>query len=96
AERARHVNAGNEARGPEPVRSQDAALVVRECTFAGFMKCNLITFHGAEGVVELLRWFKKTENVFGISECVEGKKVKFAAATLQRPTLTWWNAKIAT
>ncbi|GKF84480.1 hypothetical protein Tco_0249378, partial [Tanacetum coccineum] len=25
-----------------------------------------------------------------------GKKVKFAAATLQGPTLTWWNSKIAT
>ncbi|GKA25127.1 putative reverse transcriptase domain-containing protein [Tanacetum coccineum] len=25
-----------------------------------------------------------------------GKKVKFAAATLEGPTLTWWNAKVAT
>nr|GFC50780.1 hypothetical protein [Tanacetum cinerariifolium] len=25
-----------------------------------------------------------------------GKKVRFAAATLQRPALTWWNAKVAT
>ncbi|GKF36495.1 hypothetical protein Tco_0113253 [Tanacetum coccineum] len=25
-----------------------------------------------------------------------GKKVKFAAATLQGPALTWWNAKVAT
>ncbi|GKA21433.1 putative reverse transcriptase domain-containing protein [Tanacetum coccineum] len=96
AERARHVNAGKEARGPGPVRGQDAAPAARECTFAGFMKCNLIAFHSTEGVVELLRWFKKTESVFGISECVEGKKVKFVAATLQGPTLTWWNAKIAT
>ncbi|GJW59921.1 putative reverse transcriptase domain-containing protein [Tanacetum coccineum] len=50
----------------------------------------------ARGVVELRRWFEKTESVFGISECVEGKKVKFAAATLQGPALTWWNAKVAT
>ncbi|GJS38391.1 hypothetical protein Tco_0563434 [Tanacetum coccineum] len=28
-------------------------------------------------------------------ECAEGKKVKFAAATLQGPALTWWNAKVA-
>ncbi|GJR54734.1 putative reverse transcriptase domain-containing protein [Tanacetum coccineum] len=34
--------------------------------------------------------------VFGISECTEGKKVKFAAATLQGLTLTWWNSKVAT
>ncbi|GKC13889.1 putative reverse transcriptase domain-containing protein, partial [Tanacetum coccineum] len=46
--------------------------------------------------VELRRWFKKTEMVFGISECAEGKKVKFAAAPLQGPALTWWNTKVAT
>ncbi|GJW89198.1 putative reverse transcriptase domain-containing protein [Tanacetum coccineum] len=74
-ERARHVNAGNDARGSRPIRGQDAALAVCECTFSGFMKCNPTAFHGTEGV---------------------GKKVKFAAATLQGPALTWWNAKVAT
>ncbi|GJW26817.1 hypothetical protein Tco_0040628 [Tanacetum coccineum] len=29
-------------------------------------------------------------------ECAEGKKVKFAAATLEGPTLTWWKTKVAT
>ncbi|GKD69409.1 hypothetical protein Tco_1323499 [Tanacetum coccineum] len=96
AERGRHANAGNEARGSRPVRGQDAAPAVREFTFAGFMKCNPIAFHGTEGAVELRRWFEKTKSVFGISECVVGKKVKFAAATLQGPALTWWNAKVAT
>ncbi|GKA75680.1 hypothetical protein Tco_0782058, partial [Tanacetum coccineum] len=46
--------------------------------------------------VELRRWFEKTESVFGISECVEDKKMKFAAATLQGPALTWWNSNVAT
>ncbi|GKD24386.1 putative reverse transcriptase domain-containing protein [Tanacetum coccineum] len=68
AERARHVNAGNNARGSGPVKGQDVAPAVRE-------------------------WFEKTESVFGINECAESKKVKFAAATLQGPALTWWNAK---
>ncbi|GJT45167.1 hypothetical protein Tco_0953882 [Tanacetum coccineum] len=49
-----------------------------------------------ERAIELRRWFEKTESVFGISECAEGKKVKFAAATLPGPALTWWNAKVAT
>ncbi|GJZ25033.1 putative reverse transcriptase domain-containing protein [Tanacetum coccineum] len=31
---------------------------------------------------------------FWISECVEDKKVKFAAATLRGPALTWWNSKV--
>nr|GEU87811.1 reverse transcriptase domain-containing protein [Tanacetum cinerariifolium] len=47
------------------------------------------------GAVELKRWFEKTKSVFGISECVEGMKVKFVAATLQGPALTWCNAKVA-
>ncbi|GJV76557.1 putative reverse transcriptase domain-containing protein [Tanacetum coccineum] len=95
-ERARHTNAGNDARGYGPVRGQDAAPVVRECTFARFMKCNPTAFHSTKGAVELRRWFEKTESVFGISNCAEGKKVKFAAATLQGPALTWWNSKVET
>ncbi|GKB78355.1 putative reverse transcriptase domain-containing protein [Tanacetum coccineum] len=60
------------------------------------MKCNPTFFHGMEGDVELRRWFDKTEMVFGISECAEGKKAKFAAAALQGHALTWWNTKFAT
>ncbi|GJS78222.1 hypothetical protein Tco_0728103 [Tanacetum coccineum] len=96
AERARHANVGNDARGSGPVKGQDATPTARECTFAGFMKCNPTTFWGTEGAIELLRWFKKTESIFGISDCAEGKKIRFAAATLQGPALTWWNSKIAT
>nr|GFA08696.1 hypothetical protein [Tanacetum cinerariifolium] len=96
AEQARQANVRNEASGSRLARGQDAAPAARECTFAGFMKCNPTAFCGTEGAVELLRWFEKTENVFGISECVEGKKVRFAAATLQGPSLTGWNSKTAT
>ncbi|GJX84785.1 putative reverse transcriptase domain-containing protein [Tanacetum coccineum] len=60
------------------------------------MKCNPAVFRGVEGAVELRRWFKKTESVFEISECAEGKKVKFAVGTLEGPTLTWWKTKITT
>nr|GFA07581.1 hypothetical protein [Tanacetum cinerariifolium] len=96
ADRVRHANAGNDARGSGPVRGQDVAPAVCECTFAGFMKFNPTAFHSTKGAIELRRWFKKTNSIFGIIECVEGKKVKFAAATLQGPALTSWNAKIAT
>ncbi|GKA56087.1 putative reverse transcriptase domain-containing protein, partial [Tanacetum coccineum] len=71
AERARHANVRNDAKGSGPARGQDAATAACECTFAGFMKCNPTVFH-------------------------EGKKVRFAAATLQGPALTWWNTKVAT
>ncbi|GJZ29179.1 hypothetical protein Tco_0573826 [Tanacetum coccineum] len=60
------------------------------------MKCNPTVFRGIEGAIELRRWFEKTESIFGISECAEGKKVRFATATLEGLALTWWNFKIAT
>nr|GFC54485.1 hypothetical protein [Tanacetum cinerariifolium] len=74
AERARHANAENDTRGSELVRGQDSAPAIRECTFAEFMKCNPTVFCGTKGAVKLQRWFEKTKGVFGISECVEGKK----------------------
>ncbi|GJW53416.1 putative reverse transcriptase domain-containing protein [Tanacetum coccineum] len=81
--------AGN-AGGPE--RAQQA----RDCTFSSFMKCGPTQFHGKEGAIELCRWFEKMESTFGISECAERSKVKFAAATLQGRALTWWNTQVAT
>ncbi|GKB60889.1 hypothetical protein Tco_0917075 [Tanacetum coccineum] len=89
AERARQVNVRSDASGSGQARGQDAAPAIRECTFAGFMKCNPTAFHGTKGAIELRRWFEKTQSVFGISECAEGKKVKFAVATLQGLALTW-------
>ncbi|GKD28757.1 putative reverse transcriptase domain-containing protein [Tanacetum coccineum] len=95
AERARQANAENNSSGSGQARGQVTAPIVRECTFSGFMKCNPDNFCGTEGAVELRRWFEKTKMTFGISECVEDKKVKFAAATLRGPALTWWNFKVA-
>ncbi|GJX42239.1 putative reverse transcriptase domain-containing protein [Tanacetum coccineum] len=96
AKRERQSKVKNDASVSGPVRGRDTAPAVRECTFAGFMKCNPAAFRGVEGAVELRRWFEKTESVFEISECAEGKKVKFAAATLEGPALTWWKTKVAT
>ncbi|GJY80338.1 putative reverse transcriptase domain-containing protein [Tanacetum coccineum] len=96
AEQEMQAKVRNDASGSGPVRGQDTAPAIRECTFARFMKCNPTVFHGIKGSVELRRWFEKIESVFGISECVDGKKVRFAAATLEGPALTWWNSKIAT
>ncbi|GJR24167.1 hypothetical protein Tco_0972694 [Tanacetum coccineum] len=83
------VNAAMEA-------ERERAPAVRECTFSGFMKCNLTVFHGHEGAYELSRWFEKTKMVFGITECAKARKVKFAATTLQGRDLTWWNSQVAT
>ncbi|GKD82965.1 hypothetical protein Tco_1349804, partial [Tanacetum coccineum] len=76
AERARQANVRNDASGSGPVRGRDTAPAARECTFVGFMKCNHAAFHEVKGAVELRRWLEKTESVFEISECAQGKKVK--------------------
>ncbi|GJX73593.1 putative reverse transcriptase domain-containing protein [Tanacetum coccineum] len=51
-------------------------------------------FHGTEGAVGLTRWFKKLESQFGISNVVEGDRVKFASSTLLDSALTWWNVYV--
>ncbi|GJW93752.1 putative reverse transcriptase domain-containing protein, partial [Tanacetum coccineum] len=56
---------------------------------------NASRFGQDRGAVELRRWFEKTEMTFGICECAEDKKVKFAAAILRGPALTLWNSKVA-
>nr|GEY75793.1 hypothetical protein [Tanacetum cinerariifolium] len=75
-ERARQANVRSDSSGSGPIRGQDPAPVVREYTFAGFIKCNPTAFHGTEGAIELRRWFEKTKSVFRISECAKGKKVR--------------------
>ncbi|GKC40419.1 putative reverse transcriptase domain-containing protein [Tanacetum coccineum] len=92
----RQAKVRNDASRSGPMRGQNTAPAVRDCTFDGFMKCNPTVFCGIEGAIELRRWFEKIESVFGIHECSEGKKVRFAAATLEGPALTWWIYKVAT
>ncbi|GJU56863.1 putative reverse transcriptase domain-containing protein [Tanacetum coccineum] len=43
----------------------------RECTYQDFLKCQLLSFNGIEGVVGLTRWFEKMETIFYISNCPE-------------------------
>nr|GFC10643.1 hypothetical protein [Tanacetum cinerariifolium] len=93
-ERERVRMEATRARGP--ARGPTAAPMVRECSFFGFMKCGPTQFHRTEGAVRLVRWFEKMENTFEISECADGKKVKFSTATLHGRALTWWNSHVAT
>nr|GEX25849.1 reverse transcriptase domain-containing protein [Tanacetum cinerariifolium] len=82
--------------------SVDAAIAAERARQAN-VKNDASGSRPARGAIELRRWFEKTESVFEISECAEGKKVKFAAATLEGPALTCgklriehelWNLKV--
>ncbi|GJQ89097.1 putative reverse transcriptase domain-containing protein [Tanacetum coccineum] len=73
--------------------SVDAAIAAERARQANVR--NDASGSGPVRAIELRRWFEKTKSVFKINECAEGKKVKFAAATLEGPTLTWWKTKVA-
>nr|GEU43375.1 reverse transcriptase domain-containing protein [Tanacetum cinerariifolium] len=77
-------NGNGDGRGDRPV--------ARECTYQDFMKCQPLNFKGTEGVVGLIRWCKKMETVFHISNCPKRYQVKYATCTLLDSALTWWNS----
>ncbi|GJR07363.1 hypothetical protein Tco_0530347 [Tanacetum coccineum] len=64
---------GNENRN---VNGRGDRPVAHECTYQDFMKCQPLSFKGTEGVVGLIRWSKKMETVFHISNCPERYQVK--------------------
>nr|GEX98675.1 putative reverse transcriptase domain-containing protein [Tanacetum cinerariifolium] len=79
---------------PRSPQSVDAAIVAERARQA-----NVINDASGSGQLEELSNRKdglRKLSVFEISKCAEGKKVKFAAATLQGPALTWWNIKVGT
>ncbi|GKF71677.1 hypothetical protein Tco_0207791, partial [Tanacetum coccineum] len=85
-------NGNGKENGNHNANDRDARPVVQECTYQDFMKCQLLNFKGIEGVVELIRWFKKMETIFHISNCPEKYQVKYATCTLLNSALTWWNS----
>nr|GEY74463.1 putative reverse transcriptase domain-containing protein [Tanacetum cinerariifolium] len=95
---ARTDGARADGTGPGGARvggARSAAPKITGCTYITFMKCKPHPFKGTKGAVRLCQWFKKLESVFRIRDCKERDKVKFATATLQGRTLTWWNGIIA-
>ncbi|GJU31493.1 reverse transcriptase domain-containing protein [Tanacetum coccineum] len=89
------VNNGNgngNGDGNPNVNTGGVVPVTRECTYQDFMKCQPLNFKGTKGVVGLIRWFKKMETVFYISNYPEKYQVKYATYTLLNSALTWWNS----
>ncbi|GJV13166.1 hypothetical protein Tco_1354707 [Tanacetum coccineum] len=66
--------------------------VAKTGNYKEFISCQHFYFHGTEGAVGLIRWFKRTESVFSRSKCAEENKVTFATGTLTDDALSWWNA----
>ncbi|GJX04513.1 reverse transcriptase domain-containing protein [Tanacetum coccineum] len=85
-------NGGGNGNGNHNENDRDVRLVIRECTYQDFMKCQPLKFKGTEGVIRLIRWFEKMETVFHISNCPEKYQVKYVTCALLNSALTWWNS----
>ena len=68
----------------------------KPCSYKDFMNCKPHNYAGTGGVIELTRWFEKTESVFQISNCLANCQVKLAACTFMHATLSWWNGHVQT
>ncbi|GJW08893.1 reverse transcriptase domain-containing protein [Tanacetum coccineum] len=66
--------------------------ITKRGNYKEFINCHPFYFNGTEGVVDLIRWFKRTELVFSHSKCAKENKVAFATGTLTDDALSWWNA----
>ncbi|GKE78669.1 hypothetical protein Tco_1544789 [Tanacetum coccineum] len=82
------ASTNNPNRNTEPTET----LVARTGNYKEFISCQPFYFNGMEGVVSLIRWFKRTELVFYRSNYPEENKVTFATGTLTDDALSWWNA----
>nr|GEX07792.1 putative reverse transcriptase domain-containing protein [Tanacetum cinerariifolium] len=78
AKRARHANAGNDARGSGPVRGQDATHIVGKFTFTGFMKCNPTAFHVTEEIVKFDAYIR------GLTDNIKGEVTSSKPANLNK------------
>ncbi|GKD30300.1 putative reverse transcriptase domain-containing protein, partial [Tanacetum coccineum] len=93
AERARHANVGNDARGSGPARGQDAAPAAHECTFSRFMKCNPTAFHGTEGVIATMGL--ETVNQIPWTKMKQLMTIEFCPIEeVQRIKHELWNLKV--
>nr|GEY80866.1 hypothetical protein [Tanacetum cinerariifolium] len=72
--------------GPRTVRP------TRECTYKDYLNYLPLKFNDTKGVIGLTQWFKRTESVSSISNCIAENQVKFASCTLIGSALTWWNS----
>nr|GEV39536.1 hypothetical protein [Tanacetum cinerariifolium] len=97
-ERARQENVKNDASESGPVRGQDVAPTVCECTFVGFMKCNPAVFHGPA-----LTWWKTKVATMGLETVnqmpwTEMKQLMtaefYSIEEVQRMEHELWNLKV--
>nr|GFB96605.1 reverse transcriptase domain-containing protein [Tanacetum cinerariifolium] len=63
-------------------------LVAKRGKYKKFISYQPLYFNGTKGVVELIRWFERTESVFSQSNYAEENKVAFATGTLTNDALS--------
>ena len=61
------------------------------CSYKSFLNCKPTEFHGDSDPVIVTNWLKEIEDIFEISECSRGQRVKYASHLLKGEARHWWN-----
>ncbi|PWA53438.1 hypothetical protein CTI12_AA444120 [Artemisia annua] len=61
------------------------------CSYKSFLNCKPNEFHGESDPVIVTNWLKEIEDIFEISECSPGQRVKYASHFLKGEARHWWN-----
>ena len=63
------------------------------CTFEQFNRTHPPTFDGRGNANAAEDWIQDIEEIFGVLECTDQQKVKFAAFKLSGEAKRWWNSE---
>ncbi|GJU70113.1 hypothetical protein Tco_1256372 [Tanacetum coccineum] len=70
-------------RNEEVERQRNAEAHRGGCSYKAFLNCKLTKFHGDNDPVIVTNWLKEIEDIFEISECSRGQRVKYASHLLK-------------
>ncbi|GKD85845.1 hypothetical protein Tco_1356999 [Tanacetum coccineum] len=82
-------------RNEEAERQRNAEAQRDGCSYNAFLNCKLTKFHGDNDPVIVTNWLKEIEDIFEISECSRGQRVKYASHLLKGEARHWWKLVVS-
>ena len=78
-------------RNEESERQRNEEAQRDGCSYKSFLNCKPSEFNGESDPVIVTNWLKEIEDIFEISECSPGQRVKYASHLLKGEARHWWN-----
>ncbi|PWA83588.1 hypothetical protein CTI12_AA165160 [Artemisia annua] len=78
-------------RNEEAERQRNREAQGDGCSYKSFLNCKPTEFHGDNDPVIVTNLLKEIEDIFEISECSRGQRVKYASHLLKGEARHWWN-----